>query len=193
LKKGTHLYMFCDEETRDVVTCGWSPVSPRENLGCSPLLLAGFKYWKAIIWDKVVAGMGYHYRAQHEFIIMAEKIERVNKHRQLNSHEAGDVLHVPAMDLGRDVFQQMPSPETSREKGPASGIRSFFQYLMSGAGVLSLTATFRRIGDDPFLMGDLGDVDGECAPLAWNTLYLDPAAVCLQDRLSPSPIQCPCP
>jgi len=92
MKKGTHLYMFCDEETRDVVACGWSPQSPKISLGCSPLLNAGFKYWKALVWDKVVPGMGYHYRAQHELIIMAEKVVRLNKHRQLNQHAGGDVL-----------------------------------------------------------------------------------------------------
>jgi len=92
MKPGTHIYMFCDEETRDVVTCGWSPQSPNVNLGFSPILAAGFKYWKALIWDKMIAGMGYHYRAQHEFIVMAEKIVRVNKHRQLNDLGPGDVL-----------------------------------------------------------------------------------------------------
>lgn len=78
LRKGTHLYLFCDEETRDVVK--------------QPIVDQGFKYWKALIWDKQVAGMGYHYRAQYEFILMAEKVLRKNKHRRLNDPRPSDVL-----------------------------------------------------------------------------------------------------
>jgi site-specific DNA-methyltransferase (adenine-specific) len=91
MKPGTHLYMFCDEETRDLVCTGFSPQTG-ETLGESPLLKAGFKYWKSIVWDKVVAGMGYHYRAQHEFIIFAEKVLKKGKHRRLNDAKPGDVL-----------------------------------------------------------------------------------------------------
>ena len=106
LKKGTHLYMFCDEETRDLVTCGYSPqtqeyipksYSNSEALGDGgPLTQAGFKYWKSIIWDKMLAGMGYHYRARHEFIIMAEKVVAKGRHRRLNSAKHSDVLEVSA-------------------------------------------------------------------------------------------------
>lgn len=98
LKKGTHLYMFCDEETRDLVTTGYSPQTGRWIAGYdhvdppSPILRAGFKYWKSIVWDKILAGMGYHYRAQHEFIIMAEKVESKGKHRRLNDARPGDVI-----------------------------------------------------------------------------------------------------
>jgi site-specific DNA-methyltransferase (adenine-specific) len=96
LKPGTFLYMFCDEETRDIVCCGRSPqtgnVTQSMGVGDSPVLGAGFKYWKSLIWNKVHAGMGYHFRAQHEFIIMAEKVERKGKHRQLGDKKLGDVL-----------------------------------------------------------------------------------------------------
>ena len=108
LKKGTHLYMFCDEETRDVVLTGFSPQNPgmgmlrykgmeggKAQVGMvSPLLEPGFKYWKSIIWDKVHPGMGYHYRGQHELIILAEKVLKKGKHRRLNFALWGDVLQV---------------------------------------------------------------------------------------------------
>lgn len=96
LKPGSHLYMFCDEETRDVVACGYCPQTPT-GWDDVPVINAGFKYWKAIIWNKVHAGMGYHFRAQHEFILMLEKVERKNKHRQLNDKRTGDVLSYPRL------------------------------------------------------------------------------------------------
>jgi len=109
LKKGTHLYMFCDEETRDIVVCGFAPQTGEKVLRqvethwqgkppkmtvamISPLVDSGFKYWKSLVWDKEVAGMGYHYRAQHELIILAEKVRSKGKHRRLNDPRPGDVL-----------------------------------------------------------------------------------------------------
>jgi site-specific DNA-methyltransferase (adenine-specific) len=97
LRPGSFLYMFCDEETRDVVCTGFSPQIGK-HIGTlvgstPPLIKAGFKYWKAIVWDKVYPGMGYHFPAQHEFILMAEKVERKGKHRKLNTNRPGDVLH----------------------------------------------------------------------------------------------------
>jgi site-specific DNA-methyltransferase (adenine-specific) len=104
MKNGTHIYIFCDEETRDIITIGWSPINPNARpLPFSPLLHAGFKYWKSIIWNKVVPGMGYHYRVQHEFIIMAEKVLRANKHKQLNDHVLGDVFSIKRLK-GPDYY-----------------------------------------------------------------------------------------
>jgi site-specific DNA-methyltransferase (adenine-specific) len=102
LKKGTFLYMFCDEETRDIICCGQSPQSGTV-LGFegtkvwSPVVDAGFKYHKSLIWDKCHKGMGYHFPAQHEFIIMAEKTVRKGKHRRLNFNTTGDVLAAPRL------------------------------------------------------------------------------------------------
>lgn len=98
---GSFLYMFCDEETRDVVCTGFSPQIEKHTgilIGSiPPLIKAGFKYWKALVWDKVHKGMGYHYPAQHEFILMAEKVERKGKHRKLNTNRTGDVLIAPRL------------------------------------------------------------------------------------------------
>lgn len=37
---------------------------------------AGFYCWKALVWDKMKIGMGYHYRARCEFILFFEKGKR---------------------------------------------------------------------------------------------------------------------
>lgn len=62
LKKGTHLYFYCDQETMFVV----KPIAES----------VGFKFWKPLIWDKVSIGMGYHYRARYELILFFEKGKR---------------------------------------------------------------------------------------------------------------------
>jgi len=62
MKKNTHLYLFCDQETMFVA----KPAGEE----------AGFKFWKPIVWDKVALGMGYHYRARYELILFFEKGKR---------------------------------------------------------------------------------------------------------------------
>lgn len=62
LKKNTHLYVFCDQETAFII----KPMGEA----------AGFKFWKPLIWDKKSIGMGYHYRARYEMILFFEKGKR---------------------------------------------------------------------------------------------------------------------
>ncbi|CAM2932975.1 DNA-methyltransferase [Moritella viscosa] len=62
LKKNSHFYLFCDQETMFVI----KPIA--EDFG--------FKFWKPIVWDKCAIGMGYHYRARYEFILFFEKGKR---------------------------------------------------------------------------------------------------------------------
>jgi site-specific DNA-methyltransferase (adenine-specific) len=62
LKKNSHFYLFCDQETMFVV----KPMA--EDVG--------FKFWKPLVWDKQKIGMGYHYRARYEFILFFEKGKR---------------------------------------------------------------------------------------------------------------------
>lgn len=59
MKKNSHFYLFCDQETMFVI----KPIA--ESMG--------FKFWKPIVWDKVSIGMGYHYRARYEFILFSRK------------------------------------------------------------------------------------------------------------------------
>ncbi len=59
LRPRTHCYIFCDDPTSDLL----------KHVGVQ----AGFYCWKRIVWDKMVMGMGYHYRAKYEFILFFEK------------------------------------------------------------------------------------------------------------------------
>ena len=62
LRKNTHFYLFCDQETMFVA----KPIAEA----------VGFKFWKPLIWDKRTIGMGYHYRARYECILFFEKGKR---------------------------------------------------------------------------------------------------------------------
>lgn len=73
LKKGSHFYLFCDQETMFIA----KPIAEK----------VGFKFWKPIVWDKVCIGMGYHYRARYEFILFFEKGKR-----KVNDLSIPDVL-----------------------------------------------------------------------------------------------------
>ncbi len=65
LKKNSHFYLFCDQETMFII----KPIAEK----------VGFKFWKPIIWDKVAIGMGYHYRARYEFILFLKKEKKVKQ------------------------------------------------------------------------------------------------------------------
>jgi site-specific DNA-methyltransferase (adenine-specific) len=62
LRRNSHFYLFCDQETMFVA----KPAAEA----------AGFKFWKPLVWDKMRIGMGYHYRARYEFILFFEKGKR---------------------------------------------------------------------------------------------------------------------
>jgi site-specific DNA-methyltransferase (adenine-specific) len=81
LRRNTHLYLFCDQETAFVA----KPVGEA----------AGFRFWKPIIWDKRAIGMGYHYRSRYEMILFFEKGKR-----RLNDLSVPDVLEVPRVHRG---------------------------------------------------------------------------------------------
>jgi len=85
LKKKTHCYMFCDDETSDVL----------KKAGQD----AGFHCWKRLVWSKQFMGMGYHYRASYEFILFFEKGTKkavpgksFSGTRQLKNRGISDVL-----------------------------------------------------------------------------------------------------
>ena len=75
MKKNTHTYFYCDQETMFVV----KPIAEA----------AGFKFWKPLVWDKGRIGMGYHYRARYEFVLFFEKGKR-----RLTDLGVPDVLNV---------------------------------------------------------------------------------------------------
>ena len=78
LKRNSHLYVFCDQETAFVV----KPIAEA----------AGFKFWKFIVWDKEVISTGYHYRARHELILFLEKGKR-----NLNDRSEADIITARAI------------------------------------------------------------------------------------------------
>lgn len=81
LKRDTHFYMMCDQETA---------------FFAKPLAeAAGFKFWKAIVWDKVTIGLGYHYRSRHELVLFFEKGKR-----RLRDLGVPDVLSIPRVRNG---------------------------------------------------------------------------------------------
>ncbi len=73
LKKNSHFYLFCDQETMFII----KPIAES----------VGFKFWKPLVWDKINIGMGYHYRARHEYILFFEKGKR-----KLNNLGIPDIL-----------------------------------------------------------------------------------------------------
>ncbi|HFZ0791479.1 MULTISPECIES: DNA-methyltransferase [Klebsiella pneumoniae complex] len=81
MKKNTHFYLFCDQETAFYA----KPVAEK----------VGFKFWKPLVWDKQRIGMGYHYRAKYEFILFFEKGKR-----KLNDLSIPDVLSCPRILKG---------------------------------------------------------------------------------------------
>ena len=81
LKKNSHFYLYCDQETMFVT----KPIAEK----------IGFKFWKPIVWDKEKIGMGYHYRARYEFILFFEKGKR-----KLNNLGIPDILSFPRIRGG---------------------------------------------------------------------------------------------
>jgi site-specific DNA-methyltransferase (adenine-specific) len=81
LRKNTHFYLFCDQETAFVA----KPIAES----------VGFKFWKPLVWDKKKIGMGYHYRSRYEFILFFEKGKR-----KINSLSIPDILEVPRVYRG---------------------------------------------------------------------------------------------
>ena len=81
LKKNSHFYLFCDQETMFIV----KPIAEE----------VGFRFWKPLIWDKQKIGMGYHYRCRYECVLFFEKGKR-----RLNDLSVPDVLEVPRVFRG---------------------------------------------------------------------------------------------
>lgn len=89
MRKNSHFYLFCDQETAFYA----KPIAES----------VGFKFWKPLVWDKQRIGMGYHYRAKYEFILFFEKGKR-----KLNDLSIPDVLCYPR------VFRGYPTEKPSK-------------------------------------------------------------------------------
>ena len=130
LKKDRHFYLFCDPETMFVV----KPIAET----------AGFKFWKPLVWWKVLIGMGYHYRSSYEFVLFFEKGKR-----QLVDLGIPDVI---AQRLIRKGWPTQKPAEVARlltyQSAPKDGIVCD-PFMGSGSfGVAALHQDCRFVGCD---------------------------------------------
>lgn len=130
LKRNTHLYLFCDQETMFVA----KPIAEK----------AGFKFWKGIVWDKALLGMGYHYRSRHEMILFFEKGKR-----KLNDLSVPDVLRFPRVHRGYPSEKPPEVSEVLVRQSTQPGELVVDPFCGSGSvGVAALRQGRRFLGGD---------------------------------------------
>jgi len=130
LKRDTHFYLMCDQETAFIA----KPVAEQ----------AGFKFWKPLVWDKASIGMGYHYRARYEFVLFFEKGKR-----RLADLGIADVLQVPRIRGGYPAEKPSALSEIFLRQSSAPGDLLVDPFMGSGSsGVAALTLGRRYAGND---------------------------------------------
>ena len=130
LRNNCHCYLFCDAETMFAV----------KPLGEA----AGFRFWKPLVWDKEAMGMGYHYRARHEFILFFEKGKR-----KLNDLSVPDVLSHKRVYRGYPTEKPVSLMEVLIRQSSQAGELVIDPFLGSGAtGVAALQQGRRFAGND---------------------------------------------
>lgn len=133
LRKNSHLYIFCDDETSNVL---WY---------VNRQLPQPFKWWKRIVWDKEAMGMGYHWRARYEFIVFLEKGKR-----KLNNLGLPDVLRArrirggyPAQKPVDDLLDRLVENSSAIDEVVCD------PFMGSGStGIAALNAGRRFVGFD---------------------------------------------
>lgn len=130
LKKNSHFYLFCDQETMFVA----KPIA--ENVG--------FRFWKPLIWDKQRIGMGYHYRSRYELVLFFEKGKR-----KLNDLGIADVIAVPRVHNGYPAEKPVAISETLIRQSTNIDELVIDPFMGSGSvGVAALTLKRRFMGND---------------------------------------------
>jgi site-specific DNA-methyltransferase (adenine-specific) len=130
LAKNRHFYLFCDAETMFVA----KPLAEA----------AGFKFWKPLVWDKVKIGMGYHYRARHEFVLFFEKGKR-----KLADLGVPDVIEVPRVHGGYPTEKPVAVTEVLVRQSTLPGEIVADPFMGSGSsGVAALKLGRRFYGTD---------------------------------------------
>tara|TARA_R110000868_G_scaffold180024_1_gene420521 strand:- start:968 stop:1654 length:687 start_codon:yes stop_codon:yes gene_type:complete len=130
LKKNSHMYIFCDNETMFII----KPIAEQ----------IGFKFWKPIIWDKVRIGMGYHYRARYENILFFEKGKR-----KLNDLSIPDILEVPRINGGYPTEKPVELCEKLILQSSSHNQIIFDPFMGSGStGVAAIKNNRKFIGND---------------------------------------------
>lgn len=130
LKRNTHCYVFCDQETMFVA----KPIAEA----------AGFKFWKPLVWDKQKIGMGYHYRARYEFILFFEKGKR-----KLHDLGVPDIIEAPRVYRGYPTEKPVEVSQTLVRQSSLPGELVIDPFMGSGsAGAAAVTEGRRFQGTD---------------------------------------------
>jgi site-specific DNA-methyltransferase (adenine-specific) len=130
LKCHRHAYMFCDDETSDILKV--------------LAVQAGFHVWKRLVWDKLAIGTGYHWRAQYEFILFLEKGQR-----NLNDWGAPDVLPCKRVHKGYPAEKPVELLKRLVRNSTRMGETVLDPFCGSGsAGEAALLLNRRFIGGD---------------------------------------------
>lgn len=120
MKKNSHFYIFCDQETMFVL----KPIGEK----------VGFKFWKPIVWNKMAIGMGYHYRAKYEFILFFEKGKR-----KLNSLSIPDILEFKRIRNGYPTEKPIELLELLIEQSSSEGEVVIDPFFGSGSALKAAT------------------------------------------------------
>lgn len=118
LKKNSHFYLFCDQETMFAI----KPIAEK----------VGFKFWKPLVWDKVCIGMGYHYRARHEYILFFEKGKR-----KLNDLSMPDILKFKRVYRGYPTEKPVPLLESLIIQSSVEGELVIDPFFGSGSTLIA--------------------------------------------------------
>jgi site-specific DNA-methyltransferase (adenine-specific) len=130
LAKNAHFYFFCDHETAFVA----KPIAEH----------CGFKFWKPLIWDKVLIGMGYHYRARYECILFFEKGKR-----KLHDLGIADIISVPRIRGGYPAEKPVTVSEVLIQQSSEPGELVVDPFCGSGSiGVAALKNDRNFMGND---------------------------------------------
>ena len=134
LKEDRHAYIFCDQIVAPFVLDWGRQQYDDESV-------------KMLIWDKVNAGMGYHYRASYECIVMLE-----HGKRRLADLGVQDVLHFPRVVNGYPTEKPQALIDLLVRQSAAAGELVIDPFC--GAGGVALAA--QKIGAH-FMVGDIAE------------------------------------
>lgn len=159
MKFGSHVYVLCDDISRDLLLSGYShrkrkPLMNKDGKPClgqeAPIPRTSFRCVRTLIWDKMCIGMGYYYRAQYECIIFLSKLSD-GKHRKVTDLGAGDVIQVKRLK-GPQYYPTEKPPALiwkliSQSSSPGEVVLDMF----CGSGTVPLMASLtgrKFIGSD---------------------------------------------
>lgn len=130
LKKNSHFYLFCDQETMFII----KPIAEK----------IGFKFWKPIVWDKVSIGMGYHYRCRYEFILFFEKGKK-----KLRNLGIPDILEHKRVHRGYPTEKPVSLIEILVEQSSEKGDVVIDPFFGSGSTLIAASKLERKFkGND---------------------------------------------